>query len=113
MIKYNYTKENRIQFFEQHDADSSTNGFIKPEDEQTLIDSGVEIAPYVEQVKTIDDIRAERDSLLASNVDIYTPLWWSELSVSKKAKVKAYRQELLDITKQDPASVVWPTPPAI
>lgn len=80
---------------------------------KNAIDSGFEIAPYVEPVKTIDDIRAERDLLLANNVDIYNPLRWAELSADQKAKVKAYRQALLDITKQDPASVTWPELPAI
>lgn len=114
MIKYNYTKERLIQFFEQHNESSSTNGFIRdPEQIQKLLDDGVEIAPYVEPVKTLADIRAERDLLLAQNVDIYNPLRWAELTTAQKDSVKSYRQELLDITKQDPASVIWPEPPLI
>ena len=80
---------------------------------RAIISSGVEIAPYVKPVKTIGNIRMERNSLLAENVDIYNPLRWAELSSSQKAKVKAYRQALLDITKQDPTSVIWPEPPSI
>lgn len=114
MIKYSYTKEGLIKFFQQHDKDSSTNGFVRdPEKVKALINSGVEIAPYVEPVKTLDDIRADRDLLLAQNVDIYNPIRWAELSADQKAKVKTYRQALLDITKQDPVSTVWPEVPLI
>lgn len=80
---------------------------------QELIDSGVEIAPYAEPVRTLVDIRAERDRLLARNVDIYNPLRWAELTTAQKDSVKSYRQALLDITLQDPDSVIWPEPPLI
>jgi len=70
---------------------------------------GVEIAPYVEPVKTLADVRADRDLLLTQNVDIYNPLRWAELTAAQKDSVKKYRQALLDITKQDPTSVIWPT----
>jgi len=114
MIKYNYTKKGLIQFFEQHDENSSTSGFIRDTEKvQKLLDNGVEIAPYVEPVKTLTDIRAERDLLLAQNVDIYNPLRWAELTAAQKDSVKSYRQALLDITEQDPASVLWPEPPLI
>lgn len=115
MIKYNYTAEGYIQFFEKHNENSSTNGFYRVGTDKfnELIEQGVEIAPYVEPVKTLDDIRAERDLLLAANVDIYNPMRWAELSTEKKSQIKTYRQALLDITKQDPTSVVWPKPPLI
>lgn len=112
--KYNYTEDGLIQFSRHCGEGSETNGFITDFREmQELIDSGVEIAPYVEPAKTLDDIRAERDLLLAANVDIYNPLRWAELSADQKAKVKAYRQALLDITKQDPVSVIWPEVPLV
>ena len=67
MIKYNYTKEGMIQFVDQHDSNSQTNGFVRdPEKVQALIGSGVEIAPYVEPVKTADQLRAEVIAELAS-----------------------------------------------
>tara|TARA_R100000541_G_scaffold30953_4_gene39900 strand:- start:445 stop:789 length:345 start_codon:yes stop_codon:yes gene_type:complete len=114
MIKYNYTKDGLIQFFDKHSEESSTNGFIRDAEKiKTLIDSGVEIAPYVEPVKTLYDIRQERDLLLAANVDIYNPIRWAELSTEKKNQVKTYRQALLDITKQDPTSVIWPEVPLV
>ena len=62
------TEEGRIKFFEQHDNDSSTNGFIKMEDEQALIDSGVEIAPYVEPVKTLGQLQDEAVNAMASAI---------------------------------------------
>lgn len=34
-------------------------------------------------------------------------------TVSQKEAVKTYRQALLDITLQAPASVLWPEPPSI
>ena len=114
MIKYNYTKEGLIQFFEKHSENSSTNGFIRDAEQvQKLLDSEVEIAPYVEPVKTLADIRVERDLLLVKQVDIYNPLRWAELSAAQKDKVKTYRQALLDITQQDPVSVIWPEVPLI
>lgn len=115
MIKYNYTSEGHIQFFEQHDKNSSTNGFyrIGTDKFNELIERGVEIAPYVEPVPTIDDIRAERDHLLVKYVDIYNPMRWAELTAAQKETVKTYRKALLDITQQDPSSVIWPEPPLI
>lgn len=115
MIKYNYTAEGHIQFFEQHSENSSTNGFYRVGTDKfnELIEQGVEIAPYVDPVKTLDDIRAERDLLLAKYVDIYNPLRWAELTTQQKDKVKSYRKALLDITQQDPVCVIWPEPPLI
>lgn len=67
MIKYNYTKDGLILFVDQHDTNSQTNGFIRdPEKIQELIDSGVEIAPYVETVKTPEQLRSEVEQELKS-----------------------------------------------
>ena len=67
MKKYNYTKDGLMQFFEQHNEESSTNGFIlDPEKVQTIIDTGVEIAPYIAPVKTNDQLIAEIDLELTS-----------------------------------------------
>lgn len=102
------------------DCDISINGidFLCPttlcdSEAINVINSGVEIAPYTEPVKTLNDIRAERDLLLAQNVDIYNPMRWAELTTAQKDSVKSYRQALLDITLQDPTSVVWPEVPLI
>ena len=59
MIEYKYTKEGGIGFIETHSEDSQTNGFIKQIDEQELIDSGVAIAPYIEPVKTLEQLQDE------------------------------------------------------
>jgi len=113
MIKYNYIAEGHIQFFEKHNGNSSTNGFylVGSDKFNELIDQGVEITPYVDPVKTPDNIRAERDLLLAKYVDIYNPMRWAELTTAQKDLVKTYRKALLDITQQDPVSVVWPEVP--
>jgi len=114
MITYSYTREGLIQFFEKNSEDLSTNGFIRDAEKvKELIDSGVEISPYTEPVKTLNDVRQERDLLLAANVDIYNPMRWAELTAAQKDSVKSYRKALLDITQQDPVSVAWPDPPLI
>lgn len=78
-----------------------------------ITENKIEIAPYVEPVKTLCNIRLERDLLLAKNVDIYNPMRWAELTTAQKDSLKKYRQALLDITLQDPTSVIWPEPPLI
>lgn len=96
------------------------NAFING-NETTLTESevekvkslSIEVLPYIDPVKTLVDIRTERDSLLVKKVDIYNPLRWAELTAAQKDSVKKYRQALLDITKQDPSSVIWPEPPSI
>ena len=68
MKKYSHTKSGRIRFIEQHDADSSTNGLIKVADEKDLIDSGVEISPYVEPVKTLGQLQDEAIAAMSATV---------------------------------------------
>lgn len=115
MVKYNYTKAGNIEYLDRHSESSFTSGeYIAGTDKfNELIEYGAEIAPYIEPVKTLDDIRFERDSLLAKYVDIYNPLRWAELTTEQKDSIKKYRQALLDITKQDPASVIWPELPLV
>jgi aspartate carbamoyltransferase regulatory subunit len=67
-MKYNYTKENRIEFKEVHSEDSFTQGLIKIKDEQALINSGVDIAEYIKPVKTINQIQDEAISAMESIV---------------------------------------------
>lgn len=111
MKTYKYIESGDVEFTETHSAESATKGLVSNSGVEALINSGVEIAPYVEPIKTLFEIRAERDLLLAQNVDIYNPLRWAELTTEQKDSVKKYRQALLDITKQDPASAIWPEPP--
>jgi hypothetical protein len=112
MIKYKYTEEGKIEFREIHSKDCQTIGFIKPENEQALIDSGADIAEYIKPEKTLDDVRAERENLFKAHVDKYNPAWWSALTADQQTKVVTYRLELKDITDQDPNDVTWPTPPS-
>jgi hypothetical protein len=109
----NYTNftVNRIGGVNAFTGDTETT--LTEEEVNEIIGQGVEIAPYVEPVPTIGDIRAERDQLLAKYVDIYNPMRWSELTATQKEVVKTYRKALLDITQQDPSSVTWPEPPLI
>jgi hypothetical protein len=85
---------------------------LDDEESKELIDSGVDIAEYIEPEKTLNDIREERTPLLKLYVDKYTPLWWSVLTTAQKDEVTAYRIALMDITEQDPTDVTWPTPPS-
>ena len=79
--------------------------------------SGQWIAPTQEEVKELlaAQIRSERDLRLAQDVDpvVTNPLRWGSFSDKKQAEWAAYRQALLDITKQIefPIHVVWPTQP--
>ena len=113
MKNYSYNILGTIDCVISHPEYGDIPTTLDDEESKKIIGLGVEIAPYVQPVKTLDDIREERDLLLAQNVDIYNPLRWAELSADQKAKVKTYRQALLDITKQDPASVTWPELPLI
>lgn len=113
MIKYKYNSGGSVDKLITHEDLGTIWTTLSAEESQVLIDIGQDISPYVEPVKAINDIRAERDSLLAKFVDIYNPMRWSELTTSQKDSVKKYRQALLDITKQDPSDVIWPEPPSI
>ena len=60
-------------------------------------------------------VKSERLRRLVREVDpvVTNPLRWNSLSPEKQAEWSAYRQALLDITKQGgfPHQVVWPTKP--
>jgi hypothetical protein len=52
-------------------------------------------------------------SILFEAVDKVNPLWYVSMSEQQKTELAAYRQALLDITKQSeyPLSIVWPVKP--
>jgi hypothetical protein len=52
-------------------------------------------------------------SILLEAVDRVNPLWYASMSEQQKAELAAYRQALLDITKQPgyPLSIEWPVKP--
>lgn len=57
--------------------------------------------------------RATRADLLTA-VDRVNPMWWQSLDGERQAQVSAYRQALLDITRQPgyPITISWPVTPA-
>jgi hypothetical protein len=112
MIKYSYRSDGLINSHEQHSKDCSTVGVVDSEQQQELIDSGVDITDYIKPAKTLDDVRAEREPLFSAHVDKYGGSWWSALTANQKEQVNTYRAELKDITTQDPTDVTWPTPPS-
>jgi hypothetical protein len=61
------------------------------------------------------DVRAQRDSLLATQVDpvVSNPLRWADLSAEQQSAWATYRRALLDITAQAgfPHDVFWPVAP--
>jgi hypothetical protein len=65
MKTYSRTKDETIQLRETNSDGSESMGFIKPEDEQALIDSGVDISEYIEPVKTIEQLQSEAISAMA------------------------------------------------
>ncbi len=84
------------------DADPETAAYVPPT--QAELDAAAAA-----------DVRAQRDSLLKTDVDpiVSNPLRWADLSAEKQAEWAAYRRALLDITAQAgfPHAVVWPTKP--
>jgi len=73
-----------------------------------LIEQGIEIAAYVEPPPTAEQVRAERDALLASSD-------WTQVADAPvdQAAWAVYRQALRDVTTQVgfPHDVVWPATP--
>jgi len=101
---------------------------LDPDDTDTTIDNdaimaliGTDFAAYVAPTQAELDataaaeVRAERDSILAREVDpiVSNPLRWADLTADKQAEWSAYRTALLDITNQDsfPYDITWPTKP--
>lgn len=73
-----------------------------------IIEQGIEIAPYVEPTKTAEEIRTERNQLLAASD-------WTQVADAPvdQATWATYRQALRDLTEQDgfPETVNWPIKP--
>lgn len=57
--EYSYTNSGPVDFIEPTGNGYITGQVVEPEKIQELIDSGVEIAPYVEPVKTAEQLKAE------------------------------------------------------
>ena len=103
---------------------------LDPADTDTTINNdevmaliGTDFAPYVAPTQAELDaaaaaqVRAERDSILATVVDpiVSNPLRWADMTAEEQAEWSAYRTALLDITGQAgfPHSVTWPTKPKV
>lgn len=103
-IKYHYDKGGLVRFVEKHSEDSQTNGFIRDlEKVQELLDSGVEIAPYVEPVKTADQLKAEvvqeLKSLDASSRTITEALLGDQWAIDELKRLEAEKVILRDKLK--------------
>jgi hypothetical protein len=98
MSKYSYTKENRIEFKEIHSGDSFTHGFINPEDEHALINSGVDIAEYMKPQVTNEELRgevlAELKALDADTRTIEGAILGDEHSIDKIKKAEKFKIRL-------------------
>ena len=74
-----------------------------------LLEQGIQIVAYVEPPITAEQVRAERDALLAA-------CDWTQVADAPvdQAAWAVYRQALRDVTAQAgfPDAVVWPTKPA-
>ena len=61
------------------------------------------------------NVRAERDTLLATEVDpiVSNPLRWADMTTAEQNAWSQYRTDLLNITDQAgfPHDVTWPTKP--
>ena len=73
-----------------------------------MIEQGIAIAPYVEPAPTAEQVRAERDRLLAESD-------WTQVADAPvdQAAWATYRQALRDIPQQAgfPENVTWPEEP--
>lgn len=77
---------------------------------------GVSFAePEPDLKKLAEDVRKERDTILANVVDplVSNPLRWADLTAEKQAEWAAYRRALLDVPQQEgfPADITWPPQP--
>ena len=70
-----------------------------------------EVAPPPTDAQLAAAVRAERNRLLAVNVDSINPVRYAAMSKAQQVKLGAYRQALLDVTKQQgfPHEVNFPT----
>ena len=73
-----------------------------------MIEQGIAIAPYVKPAPTAEEVRAERDRLLAESD-------WTQVADAPVVQLEwaTYRQALRDIPQQAgfPENVTWPEEP--
>jgi len=70
-----------------------------------------EVAPPPTNAQQAAKVRAERDRLLAVNVDSINPVRYAAMTKAQHVKLGVYRQVLFDFTKQAgiPRDVIFPT----
>jgi len=101
---------------------------LNPADTDSTIDNisvmsliGADFTAYVAptqvelDAETASSVRAERDSLLFTDVDplVSNPLRWADLTSDQQAEWTQYRSDLLAVPQQSgfPNSITWPTKP--
>jgi hypothetical protein len=71
---------------------------------------------YIPIPPTADEVRAQRNSILATSVDPLAGniLRWNDLNAERQQAWADYRRALLDIPQQAgfPENVIWPTAPS-
>lgn len=67
---------------------------------------------YPNNSATAKVARRIRDEKLVA-VDRVNPMWWASMTAEQQVQVSAYRQELLNVTKQPgfPTVIEWPDKP--
>lgn len=67
----------------------------------------------VDLPRTEQRAREQRERLFAF-VDKVSPMWWAAMTPAQQSEATAYRQAILDITRQPgwPAMIEWPLKPA-
>jgi hypothetical protein len=76
-----------------------------------LIDGEIEVV-VIETTRedAAATVRRERNRLLVKNVDSCNPLRWENMSEDGKAKIRKYREALLNVPEQEgfPFNIEWP-----
>jgi len=101
MIEYYYDKNGLIHFVEKHSENKQTSGIIRDKNNaDKLIDSGVEIAPYVEPVKTAEQLKSEVEqelkSLDASSRTLSNALLGDQWAIDELKRLEAEKVILRD-----------------
>lgn len=69
---------------------------------------------WIIDLQRTDQKAREQRQVLFGFVDRVSPMWWAAMTEEQQVAVTTYRQEILDITKQEgyPVMIDWPAKPA-